>query len=118
MNFNDLYISDSRLISDYAPSGIEIKRIAYTVLKFFNNNIVKRKSIHLEENEKLDLSLIDFKDSHIGEYLLNNNLVQLIFDKGKDWELKETFIVEELELICIETNASQTLKQVYFLNKE
>lgn len=105
------YLSSASYYEDQSPGGFRKEGWISTAFQFLKNGIVKRAGKNLL-NEHHSYNISDFELAYEGEYSIKGATLEVIFDKGKDWELRSYYRIERDGVVCIKTNGHMAIGQV------
>ncbi|HBG69281.1 MAG: hypothetical protein A2W93_02225 [Bacteroidetes bacterium GWF2_43_63] len=112
IKYDGYYLAVPTPYTDYVAGSNKRTGFIHWAYFFNANGIVKRKRKE-SKNGKVAFKKEDFESAISGEFILNGDFVNIIFDKGQKWELKKSFRVKEIQLICVESNSAAGIDEIY-----
>lgn len=99
-------MSSPQYYEDYVAGGNKIEGYITNAFLFCENNNKLLRSSKNTKSAEVYFTKDDFDDNFSGEYEIIDDIINTIFDKGKEWEFKESFALKDNVLKCIKTNGS------------
>lgn len=112
IKYDGYYLGVPKPYTDYVAGSNNRTGFIHWAYLFNANGIVKRKRKESKDG-KVSFKKEDFGSAYSGEFVLNGDFVNIIFDKGQKWELKKIFKAKENQLICVESNSAEGSGEIY-----
>ncbi len=110
--YDGYYLDNPKPYTDYVAGGNKRTGVIHWAYLFSVDGIAKRKRKESKDGT-IAFKKEDFENCYSGEFTLNGDFVNIVFDKGQKWELKKTFQVNGNQLICIESNSAAGTDEAY-----
>jgi len=102
--------------TDFVAGGNEISGIIYWAYLFLENNTVKLSSKEIKDGVAT-FKKEDFEKSINGEYSVQEDILNVVFDKNQKWEVRIKFKVDRNQLTNVESNTAGGTGQIYNFNE-
>ncbi len=112
IKYDGYYLDVPVPYTDYVAGSNKRTGVIHWAYLFIANGIVKRKRKESKDGT-ITFEEEDFESAHSGIFTLNGNFINIIFDKGQEWELKKTFKVIGNQMICVKSNSVQGTNEIY-----
>lgn len=112
MRHDGYYLSAPTSYVDHVAGGNQRTGLIHTAFLFLDNGVVKRQTME-SKSTLIFFERKDFEEGYPGEYIIKGNLLQVVFGKGQDWELRTTYEISENLITSIESNSASGIGQAY-----